>query len=112
MRFSRVVSAHIASDSEAILTKPPPQFQSLDCFPPDLIRGLLAMTAESGSIQTHHALATEAIEIGFGASWRRGRPSKSSPSSFAWDQKYKANISRNCELGPPLSLDVRPKPCS
>jgi len=37
----------IASDSEAIQTKRPPQSLSLDCFLPDLIRGLLAMTAET-----------------------------------------------------------------
>jgi hypothetical protein len=47
MHSRRILSAVIASDSEAIQAKRQTQSQSLDCFPPDLIWGLLAMTPET-----------------------------------------------------------------
>jgi len=40
-RPSQIIQIVIASDSEAIQTKPPPQSPSLDCF------ALLAMTPET-----------------------------------------------------------------
>jgi hypothetical protein len=38
---------HHREQSEAIQPKPQPQSPSLDRFPPDLIRGLLAMMTET-----------------------------------------------------------------
>jgi hypothetical protein len=51
IRSRRIVSTVIASDSEAIQTKRPPQSLSLDCF------ALLAMTPQIGSIQNQRAPA-------------------------------------------------------